>query len=148
MTSPFALSQQTLAGMDEAQRVAVVTAFRAAAAITEQREEEQRLRLLTYKANRRARKKSAPGSHTAAEVKALFLKQRSRCAYYGAKGCLGIITLAPKKKNTCHRDHIIPLALPGSSNWISNIQLTCGPCNIRKQALDPIVFAQRLGRLL
>jgi len=31
---------------------------------------------------------------------------------------------------------------------LANIQLTCGPCNNRKRATDPIEFAQRLGRLI
>lgn len=40
-----------------------------------------------------------------------------------------------------------PLAR-GGSNWISNIQLLCPRCNTSKKALDPIVWAQREGRLL
>lgn len=101
------------------------------------------------RARRRARLKDIPGSYTQAEVKALFLRQMRRCACYGKHaGCLGVITLDAGKKNTCHCDHIIPLTLPGSTNFISNIQLTCGPCNRQKSALDPVDFARRLGLLL
>lgn len=48
---------------------------------------------------------------------------------------------------TDHVDHIKALAR-GGSNWPSNLQLTCGPCNNRKRAIDPIEFARRNGRLI
>lgn len=82
--------------------------------------------------NYRARKYQAEGSHTRAEIKALFVKQAGLCVYCRARLTAGY-----------HADHIQPLAR-GGSNWISNIQLTCGPCNNRKRAIDPIEFARRL----
>lgn len=78
----------------------------------------------------------AEGNHTREEVWELYASQKGKCVYCRVS-----------LKDGYHADHIKPLS-KGGSNWIANIQLTCGPCNIRKHATDPIVFAQRLGRLL
>jgi 5-methylcytosine-specific restriction endonuclease McrA len=86
--------------------------------------------------NYRAKLYAAEGSHTREEIQALYASQKGKCAYCH-------ISL----KNGYHADHIQPLS-KGGSNWISNITLACGPCNNRKRATDPIVFARRLGRLL
>lgn len=86
--------------------------------------------------NRRARLVGAEGAHTGAELMALFDRQKGRCVYCRSK--MG--------KRFC-ADHIVAL-VNGGSNWISNIQLTCRPCNSRKHAKDPFVFARQLGRLL
>jgi 5-methylcytosine-specific restriction endonuclease McrA len=85
---------------------------------------------------RHARVANAEGRHTADELKALFQRQRGRCAY-----CSKSI------RNGYHVDHIIPLAR-GGSNWISNIALACAKCNLTKSATDPIEFARRNGKLL
>jgi 5-methylcytosine-specific restriction endonuclease McrA len=86
--------------------------------------------------NRTARKKKAEGSHTAADLRIILKSQRGKCAY-----CPTSIKLRR------HVDHIVPLA-KGGTNWPSNIQLTCPPCNLSKGKTDPIDFAQRLGMLL
>jgi 5-methylcytosine-specific restriction endonuclease McrA len=85
---------------------------------------------------RRARKRAAEGHHTADELKALFQRQRGRCAYCGTSIRTGY-----------HVDHIVALAR-GGSNWITNISLACAKCNTSKGAIDPIEFARRLGRLV
>jgi 5-methylcytosine-specific restriction endonuclease McrA len=88
------------------------------------------------KQNRRARERAAEGRHTAAELRALFAKQKGRCVYCRA----GL-------RKGYDADHIQPLSR-GGSNWITNIQLLCEPCNSRKWATDPIEYARRVGLLL
>jgi 5-methylcytosine-specific restriction endonuclease McrA len=68
---------------------------------------------------RRAIKLSAPGSHTADDVAALFKQQEATCLC-GADLNLGY-----------HIDHIMPLAR-GGSDGPENLQLLCPPCNVSK----------------
>src|ERR1700693_2531949 len=88
-----------------------------------------------YNRNRRAREMNAVGSHTAEDVKDIFRLQGKKCAY------CRVALLRTKK----HIDHIIPLSC-GGSNHRSNLQILCQPCNLSKNARDPIEFAQSLGR--
>lgn len=76
--------------------------------------------------NRRARERQAEGFFTPAEIENLFAKQDGRCAI-----CRCFLTVF-------QRDHKIPLAR-GGSNWISNIQLLCKRCNLRKGSRYPEV---------
>lgn len=85
---------------------------------------------------RRARRRGAGGAFTAAEVDALLKNQRGCCAWCGASLAGGF-----------HRDHRVSLAA-GGSNEISNIDLLCAPCNLRKGAKDPLAWAAENGRLL
>jgi 5-methylcytosine-specific restriction endonuclease McrA len=87
--------------------------------------------------NRKARKRGAPGSHTAADLAAILKAQNHRCAY-----CRSDLRKAKR-----HVDHIQPLAR-GGSNDRANLQYLCAPCNLAKGARDPVEFAQELGRLL
>lgn len=85
---------------------------------------------------RRARSRAAGGSFTAAQIDALYLAQRGRCA------CCRV-----KLNGVFHRDHRVALA-NGGTNDIGNIELLCGSCNQRKSAKDEIAWANENGRLL
>lgn len=87
--------------------------------------------------NKRAKRKSAEGEHTAADVRSLIERQKNKCAECGVSLLV----------TGYHVDHIMPLAL-GGTNWPWNLQILCPPCNQHKHATDPFVFAQRKGRLL
>jgi CRISPR/Cas system Type II protein with McrA/HNH and RuvC-like nuclease domain len=84
----------------------------------------------------RSRRRSAEGTHTSAELLALFNHQRGKCG--NCKRSL---------RHKYHADHIMPLAL-GGTNWIKNIQLLCPTCNQEKHALHPLEWARRQGRLV
>lgn len=93
-----------------------------------------------YKArarNRKALKRAAQGTHTAADLVAILKAQGGRCAYCRTK----------LMKGNCHVDHIIALS-KGGTNDRRNLQLTCEPCNLSKHAKDPIEFAQSIGMLI
>lgn len=88
------------------------------------------------KSRRRIRQKSAPGTFTKADIDRIYTQQRGLCAY-----CRAAL------RGKYHIDHIVCLAA-GGSNWSSNLQLCCPPCNQRKNAMDPIEFAQSIGLLI
>lgn len=87
--------------------------------------------------NRRARKIGNGGSHTYGQAKNLLANQNYKCI--NCDCCL--------KKNKKHLDHIMPLCLGGTSN-IDNMQWLCSACNLSKKDKDPIIWAQKNGRLL
>lgn len=89
---------------------------------------------------RRARLLGAEGSHTAADIKAIFESQRGRCA-----SCEKKLFMTGAKKY--HVDHIKPLAR-GGSNAKENLQCLCPSCNHRKHAKDPFDWAKENGKLL
>jgi 5-methylcytosine-specific restriction endonuclease McrA len=85
---------------------------------------------------RRARHAGAEGRHTPADLARIRNMQNDRCAYCRIElSGAGFV------------DHIVAL-VNGGSNWPSNLQLVCRPCNSSKGALDAIEFARRTGRLL
>ena len=86
--------------------------------------------------NYRARKRQAQGEHTGTDVAAILKAQNGRCAY-----------CREKVGDRYHIDHITPLSR-GGTNDRGNLQIACGKCNRSKSDIDPIQFAQRLGRLL
>lgn len=90
--------------------------------------------------NRRARIKSADGSHSGSDVNKIFAAQRGLCA-----SCK--IKLLKSGKQRYHVDHIMPLAL-GGSNWPTNLQCLCPACNLSKGAKHPDIWAAAKGRML
>lgn len=87
-------------------------------------------------AARRARKLGAEGSHNSADVLLILSLQKWRCA-----------ACAADLRNGHQVDHIEPLARGGSDDR-KNLQALYKPCNLRKGAKDPYVFANQIGRLL
>lgn len=85
---------------------------------------------------RRAQKSGSNGTHTRAQLKALFALQKSKCAM-----CKCLL------QRNYHVDHIMPLS-KGGSNHIRNIQLLCAPCNLSKGAKHPVDWARERGLLL
>lgn len=85
--------------------------------------------------DRNQRQRVAEGFYTEADIQRFRLLQRGRCAY--CKTSMG-------EKYTI--DHIEPVA-KGGTNWPSNLQLLCRPCNSRKQDKDPIEWANQIGML-
>jgi 5-methylcytosine-specific restriction endonuclease McrA len=89
----------------------------------------------TYRSNRRARKRAAPGGGiTPDDIRRISEAQAWRCA------CC-------KEKKPLTLDHIIPLARGGAHD-ASNAQMLCKSCNSSKGAKDPLDFAQSRGMLL
>lgn len=97
-------------------------------------------KLAQHNRNRRASKKRAVGKHTASDVSNIFLAQRGLCA-----SCK--VALLKSGKNKFHVDHIVPLS-KGGDNDKYNIQCLCPTCNVRKNAKDPIEWANQNGKLL
>lgn len=88
----------------------------------------------SYSNNRRAR---YVGRYTAEDIRKIFARQQGRCAN---PSCLASIAGA------FDVDHIEPI-IKGGTNWPINLQLLCRKCNREKDAKDPYVWAQEVGRL-
>lgn len=87
---------------------------------------------LAYWSTNRAKRDGAEGAHTGHDIKALFASQRGACP-----NCQAL--LIKRGAGKYHLDHILPIAL-GGSNWPSNLQLLCPPCNMSKGAKHPDVW--------
>lgn len=70
---------------------------------------------------RRARKADAVGSHTAADIRAQYKRQKGKCYYCGVK--VG---------DKYHVDHIVPLSRGGSDSP-ENLVVACPFCNVSKK---------------
>jgi 5-methylcytosine-specific restriction endonuclease McrA len=83
------------------------------------------LKVAVYTARRRAREAAAPGSHTSAQLEALFASYSGLCVY------------CDRRATTV--DHVVPLAA-GGSNDISNLVPACGSCNSSKGDTPLVVW--------
>jgi 5-methylcytosine-specific restriction endonuclease McrA len=92
--------------------------------------------LRAHNATRRARKKGAGGTYTAADIQSLLALQKYKCVV--CRGCI---------KEGYHVDHNMPLLL-GGTNSRENLQLLCPTCNLQKNAKHPVAFMQSRGFLL
>jgi hypothetical protein len=104
--------------------------------------QENRATINAIESKRRARLMGAEGSHTAAEVEAIYQRQKCRCAECRVRMI--------KKQGTSisrAKDHIIPLAKSGT-DYAWNIQWLCRTCNSQKRDKDIIEWAKVKGRLL
>lgn len=91
-----------------------------------------------YTRKRRAMRLAASGSHTLEDLQEIMRLQRNRCAY-----CRG--QFGPSLKPAL--DHIIALSRGGSEDR-KNLQYLCQSCNSKKNNLDPIEYAKKIGRLV
>ena len=98
---------------------------------------ENRERYRAYVRNRRALTKGAEGHHSPDDIIAILDGQNWLCAEQTCRADL--------KKVKRHVDHIMPLAL-GGSNWPSNLQCLCDPCNRSKWAKHPDQWEKEKGR--
>lgn len=84
-------------------------------------------------ARRRARKRSAPGDHTASDVLTRYDLQAGKCYWCGKRVAFGEHDV----------DHIFPLS-KGGGNGPGNICVSCPACNRSKSAKSPLEFTGRL----
>lgn len=80
---------------------------------------------------RRCRLKGVDGSFTRIDIVRITERQEGLCACCGSPDGLTI-------------DHIVPIS-KGGSNWPSNLQMLCRPCNSKKQARDNEEFMSAMG---
>ena len=89
-----------------------------------------------FKHKRRTRLLATGNSFTSDQIRSLSITQNYKC-----------VNCKTSIRKSFHIDHIMPVSL-GGSNDISNIQLLCPCCNLRKRAKHPREWARENGRLL
>jgi len=94
-------------------------------------------KLRVFGADRRAREKASGGKLSRDIVRRLMWLQCGMCPACGAD----------LREVGHHIDHIVPLKA-GGAHEDANVQLLCPPCNLSKQARDPVEFMQSKGFLL
>lgn len=82
--------------------------------------------------NRRARKMSAPGTHTAKDIEVILTEQKHLCAY---------CALSLSKY---HMDHKTPLSR-GGSNDPANLCASCPDCNLSKGTMTAEEYLNKRG---
>lgn len=92
-----------------------------------------------YQNTRRAKVAENGGSFTVEDVNRLYFLQKGKCA-----SC--IKKLKTDGRDRFHVDHVMPVALGGSSNP-ENLQLLCPGCNRKKSAKHPLDWAKENGKL-
>lgn len=81
------------------------------------------------------RSKTKQGDVTAQQL--LELQQNAKVCYW---------CNASLKNKKVHIDHYVPLS-KGGEHTLSNLVVSCDKCNLRKNAKDPIIFANSMGKL-
>lgn len=90
---------------------------------------------------RRGRQAGATGSHTAADIKAIWERQKHRCAI---PDC--VHPISTRGRNKYHVDHVKAL-ISGGSDDKSNLQILCRYHNVSKHKKDEYKWAQEHGML-
>jgi 5-methylcytosine-specific restriction endonuclease McrA len=98
---------------------------------------ENKERVNAYKkANKQNRRAAQEVGISGAELHKWQSEQPKKCYWCGC-GC----------KRNYHVDHYVPLS-KGGKHELANLVIACGPCNLRKNAKDPLDFAREIGRLM
>lgn len=109
----------------------------------EKRREQDRLRKqkpetkakrAAYERARRQNKRAGGGDIKKSDIDFLYLSQKGCCA-----SCF-------QKLSKFHVDHIMPLYLGGNSD-LTNLQILCPDCNLKKGKMHPQEWALKNGRL-
>jgi 5-methylcytosine-specific restriction endonuclease McrA len=96
-------------------------------------------RVTIFSRNYKARKRSAEGTHTPADIAAQLKRQKGRCYYAACGHC--------KLNGKYHVDHVVPLTRTRPSNAPDNLVIACPSCNLKKGNKLPHEWAEG-GRLL